>query len=104
MLGLETALSVVQETMVETGLLDWAGVAERLSAAPARIGRCDTGDRAQGSEGIEAFVTHEREFTVKAYEGEVENLSAAEPRGAGWHCSTSGWSPASSRTPVRPGR
>ena len=40
-------------------------------------------DRAQGAEGIEAFVTHEREFTVSAYEGEVENLSAAEPRGAG---------------------
>ena len=39
MLGLETALSVVQETMVDTGLLDWAGVADRMSAAPARIGR-----------------------------------------------------------------
>jgi len=48
MLGLETALSVVQATMVDTGLLDWAGVAERLSGAPARIGRCDTGDEAQG--------------------------------------------------------
>jgi dihydroorotase len=39
MLGLETALSIVQETMVEPGLLDWAGVAERMSHAPARIGR-----------------------------------------------------------------
>jgi dihydroorotase len=39
MTGLETALSVVLETMVETGRLDWAGVAERMSAAPARIGR-----------------------------------------------------------------
>ncbi len=39
MVGLETALSVVQEAMVETGLLDWAGVADRMSAAPARIGR-----------------------------------------------------------------
>ncbi|MGW3328208.1 dihydroorotase [Streptomyces virginiae] len=38
MVGLETALSVVQQTMVETGLLDWAGVAERMSFAPARIG------------------------------------------------------------------
>ncbi|MET8754082.1 dihydroorotase [Streptomyces sp. NPDC059104] len=38
MVGLETALSVVQQTMVETGLLDWAGVADRMSAAPARIG------------------------------------------------------------------
>jgi dihydroorotase len=39
MTGLETALSVVQATMVDTGLLDWAGVAERMSAAPAAIGR-----------------------------------------------------------------
>jgi dihydroorotase len=39
MLGLETALSVVAESMVETGLLDWAGVADRMSARPARIGR-----------------------------------------------------------------
>jgi dihydroorotase len=39
MLGLETALSIVQATMVDPGLIDWAGVAERLSYAPARIGR-----------------------------------------------------------------
>ena len=38
MLGLETALSVVQEAMVDTGLLDWAGVADRMSVRPARIG------------------------------------------------------------------
>jgi len=37
--GLETALSVVQQVMVETGLLDWAGVAERMSVRPAGIGR-----------------------------------------------------------------
>jgi dihydroorotase len=39
MVGLETALSVVHEAMVETGLLDWAGVADRMSYRPARIGR-----------------------------------------------------------------
>ncbi len=39
MLGLETALSVVQETMVDTGLLTWAEVADRMSWAPARIGQ-----------------------------------------------------------------
>jgi len=37
MLGLETALSVVVETMVNTGLMDWAQVAERMSIAPAAI-------------------------------------------------------------------
>ena len=41
MLGLETALSVVQHTMVDTGLLTWADVAERMSTAPARIGRLE---------------------------------------------------------------
>ncbi|OEV13100.1 dihydroorotase [Streptomyces sp. Amel2xB2] len=39
MLGLETALSVLQHTMVEPGLLDWAGLAERMSRRPAAIGR-----------------------------------------------------------------
>jgi dihydroorotase len=39
MTGFETALRVVQEAMVETGLLGWAGVADRMSARPARIGR-----------------------------------------------------------------
>ncbi|MDF5756802.1 dihydroorotase [Spongiactinospora sp. TRM90649] len=39
MIGLETALPVVQEAMIETGLLDWAQVADRMSARPARIGR-----------------------------------------------------------------
>jgi dihydroorotase len=39
MVGLQTALSVVIETMVRPGRLTWAEVAERMSAAPARIGR-----------------------------------------------------------------
>jgi dihydroorotase len=39
MIGLETALRAVHEAMVETGLLDWAAVAERMSSRPARIGR-----------------------------------------------------------------
>jgi dihydroorotase len=39
MLGLETALGVVALTMVGTGLLDWAGVADRMAVRPAAIGR-----------------------------------------------------------------
>ena len=38
---------------------------------------------AGAGEDIEAFLTHEREFQVKVYDGEVESLSSAEPRGAG---------------------
>ncbi|MBA2697266.1 MAG: dihydroorotase [Nocardioidaceae bacterium] len=39
MLGLETAVSVVQHAMVDTGRLDWAAVADRMSVRPAAIGR-----------------------------------------------------------------
>jgi dihydroorotase len=39
MTGLETALSVVQQTMVDTGAFTWADVARVLSTNPARIGR-----------------------------------------------------------------
>jgi dihydroorotase len=38
MLGLETALTIVHQTMVTTGLLTWQGVAERMSISPAKIG------------------------------------------------------------------
>jgi PmbA protein len=40
-------------------------------------------ERASSGEAMEAFLTHERDFEVKVYEGEVESLSSAEPRGAG---------------------
>jgi dihydroorotase len=41
MVGLESALSVVQAAVVDTGQLDWMDVARVLSAAPATIGRLD---------------------------------------------------------------
>ena len=41
MLGLQTALSVVVAIMVESGLLDWRGVARVMSENPARIAGLD---------------------------------------------------------------
>ncbi|WP_066588739.1 dihydroorotase [Cellulomonas timonensis] len=41
MTGLETALSVVQEAMVDTGRMTWADVARVLSSTPAAIGRVE---------------------------------------------------------------
>jgi len=41
MLGLEHALSVAVETMILSGLLDWRGLADRMSVRPARIGQLD---------------------------------------------------------------
>jgi dihydroorotase len=39
MLGLQTAIGVVIESMVLTGLLDWPELADRMSVRPSRIGR-----------------------------------------------------------------
>ncbi len=39
MVGLESAVSVVQATMVDAGLMGWADVERVMSVAPARIGR-----------------------------------------------------------------
>jgi dihydroorotase len=63
MLGLETALGVVAETMVATGLLDWAGVADRFSVRPARIGR---------------LAAHGRPIAI----GEPANLVLIDPSGS----------------------
>ncbi|MEO5922180.1 MAG: dihydroorotase, partial [Pseudolysinimonas sp.] len=41
MVGLESALSVVQQAVVDAGALSWADVARVLSAAPASIGRVE---------------------------------------------------------------
>ena len=41
MVGLESALSVVQTALVDSGHLDWRGVARVLSMTPARIGSLD---------------------------------------------------------------
>ncbi|WP_251439718.1 dihydroorotase [Microbacterium sp. USTB-Y] len=38
MVGLESAVRVVHQAMVQTGLLDWSDVARVMSSAPARIG------------------------------------------------------------------
>ena len=39
MIGLESALSVVQESVLKNNMTDWTVIAERMSFAPARIGR-----------------------------------------------------------------
>ena len=65
MLGLETALSIVQKTMVDSGLMDWNMVAERMSYAPARIGGYE-------SQGLEIAV------------GSTANLVVIDPS-RNWH-------------------
>jgi len=62
MTGLETALSVVVQAMVEPGRLTWRQVATRMSETPARIGRLEG---------------HGRPIAV----GEPANLVVVDPAG-----------------------
>ena len=48
MTGLETALSVLIATMVDTGRMTWRDIARVMSSAPARIGRLE--DQGRGLE------------------------------------------------------
>ncbi|GAA4739879.1 dihydroorotase [Gordonia alkaliphila] len=67
MLGLETALSVVVETMVRPGLLDWRGVARVMSERPAQIVGLDDQGRpiAVGEPGNLTVVDPDAEWTVE---------------------------------------
>ncbi len=52
-------------------------MSELLELAAAALGRAESG------EDVEAFVTHDKTFQVRAHGGEVESVSSAEPRGVG---------------------
>nr|WP_062073413.1 dihydroorotase [Demequina sediminicola] len=63
MIGLETAVGIVQKTMVDTGALSWRDVARVMSTTPARIGRDDQ---------------HGRPLEV----GEPANVTVIDPKAA----------------------
>jgi dihydroorotase len=67
MLGLQTALSIVVETMVRTGLLDWRGVARVMSERPAEIaGLPDQGrPLAEGEPANLVVIDPDDEWTVR---------------------------------------
>ena len=77
MVGLESALSVVQAAMVDTGLLDWSGVARILSATPARIGQLAGYDNPFGLGTPANFTLHDpgsnREFGLADLKGKGVN-------------------------------
>jgi dihydroorotase len=60
MIGLETALPIINLTMVQSGLLTWEAVADRISYAPAAIGR---------------YTDHGRPIAV----GELANITVIDP-------------------------
>jgi dihydroorotase len=77
MVGLESALSVVQAAVVDDGRLDWADVARVLSEAPARIGQVE-GHGQRIAAGAPAEITlydpsASREFAVTDLAGQSQN-------------------------------
>ena len=79
MLGLETALSVIAETMVAPGLLDWRGVARVMSENPARIAGLDDQGRplAVGAPANLVLIDPEATWTVRS--AELASISANTP-------------------------
>ena len=67
MLGLETAVSIIVETMVEPGLLDWRGVARVMSERPAEIVGLDDQGRpiAVGEPANLTIIDPDGEWTVR---------------------------------------
>jgi dihydroorotase len=63
MVGLESALSVVQKTMVDTGLIDWTDVERVLSAGPAAIGRVEGHGRPIGVGSPAEITLYDRSVT-----------------------------------------
>ena len=81
MLGLETALSIVALTMVDTGLMDWKTVADRFSRTPARIG----GYVAQGGELIQGSMANLTIFNPAASWRVDRDLVASRSRNTPFH-------------------
>jgi dihydroorotase len=79
MLGLETALSVVQHTMVDTGLLSWTEVAERMSTAPAAIGRVSEHGRPIGLGEPANLVLYDASASRVVEASETASLSRNNP-------------------------
>ncbi|MCP2265447.1 dihydroorotase [Promicromonospora thailandica] len=77
MTGLETALSVVQQTMVDTGRMTWADVARVLSESPARIGRIDTAQGRPIALGEPANLTLVDPGATRAIDGRTQVTASA---------------------------
>ena len=93
MTGLETALRVVQEAMVETGLLDWAG-RRRPDVGPARRDRAAGRPRAAAGAGSPASLTLYDPEPREAVDPRGTRPGAATRRSRAG-CCRDGWSPRS---------
>ena len=98
MTGLETALRVVQLAMVDTGLLDWPGVADRMSVRPARIGRLAGHGARSRSAGPPTSPCTTRRRPPRRW-ARPARPRAATPRSPGWSCPAGWWRPSCAARP-----
>jgi len=78
MIGLETALSVVAESMVKTGLMDWSTLVQRMSTTPAAIaGYSEHGSISLG--GIANFIVVDPESSWKVDRAQTFSRSSNTP-------------------------
>ncbi|SIR57458.1 dihydroorotase [Microbacterium sp. RURRCA19A] len=77
MVGLESALRVVHQAMVETGLMEWTDVARVMSRTPARIGRLEGHGTALGAGQSASFTLYDprpaRTFGLDDLRGRSKN-------------------------------
>ncbi|SJM53834.1 dihydroorotase [Gulosibacter sp. 10] len=79
MVGLESALRIVQLAMVETGLLDWRGVARVMSEAPARIGAAGEAGRPLAAGEPANLVLYDAETSSVFTEDDLAGKSVNSP-------------------------
>ena len=79
MIGLETALPILQQTMVDTGALTWEQAAQVLSARPARIGRVEGHGRPLATGEPANVVLYDPAAPHTVVPGETASLSRNTP-------------------------
>ena len=81
MLGLETAFSIVQATMIDTSMMSWSDLADRMSSAPAKIaGYAEHGQSLRiGSKAHIAIVNPQKAWRVD------RDLMASRSRNTPYH-------------------
>jgi dihydroorotase len=68
MIGLETAVGIIQKTMVDTGMMTWRDVARVMSETPASIGRDEAGIELPGR-AVATFLRGRATYVEQRFEG-----------------------------------
>lgn len=79
MVGLESALRILHATMVDTGLLDWRGIARVMSERPAEIGQAADSGRPIAAGELANLVLYDAEVSSVFTEADLAGKSTNSP-------------------------